>query len=318
LAVAGALLMALLATAGCGLGPGKGLGDVELTVTREYGSVPMLARTVGDVTEADTVMRVLERNAEITTRYGGGFVQSIDGVEAQERFDHTLDWFFYVDGVEATVGAADYDLHGGEAVWWDYRDWGTAMRVPAVVGSWPQPFLDGYDGSRHPVVVECLGGGSGCGLVVGRLREAGVSIARVSPADAIRVLVGPWVRLRRDPAVAPIEVGPGASGVFAEFKPLPELHRILTPAGREFDAVREGGGYALVGLGEDGEAKRSFGAGAGLVAATRRYEAPPVWVVTGARRAGVRAAAGLLDAADLRDRYAVAVEAGKETPLPLR
>ena len=57
---------------------------------------------------------------------------------------------------------------------------------------------------------------------------------------------------------------------------------------------------------------------AGLVAATRRYEAPPTWVITGATLSGVRAAAGLLDAADLRDHYAVATEGGKETPLPLR
>jgi Domain of unknown function (DUF4430) len=317
-AVAGALLCVALATAGCGLGPGNGVGDVTLTVTRDYGSVPVLSRSVGGVTESDTVMRVLERNADISTRYGGGFVQSIDGVEAQDGFGHALDWFFYVNGVEATVGAAEYDLHGGEAVWWDYRDWGAAMQVPAVVGSWPEPFLDGYDGSRHPVALECRGGGAACAEASGRLEEAGVSLARGSPHDAIRVLVGPWDRVRGDPAAAQIEAGPGASGVFAQFKPLPELHQLFSLAGREVDAVREGGGYALVGLGENGKPARSFGAAAGLVAATRRYEAPPVWVVTGTTEAGVRAAAGLLDAADLRDRYAVAVEAGKETPLPLR
>jgi hypothetical protein len=298
-AVAIALLLAALAAAGCGLGPGKGLDDVELTVTRDYGTVPMLRREVGGVTESDTAMRVLERNAAIGTRYGGGFVQSIDGLEAQESVDRSLDWFFYVDGVEATVGAADYPLHGGESVWWDYRNWGAAMRVPAVVGSWPEPFLDGYDGRRRPVAVECLGGGMSCATVRGRLESAGVSIASRSPEGAIRVLVGPWARLRRDPAAAQIEDGPQASGVFAEFG-------------------SAAGGYALDGLGEDGRPARSFGAAAGLVAATRRYEAPPVWVVTGAGPAGVRAAAGLLDAAGLRDHYAVAVERGKETPLPLR
>ena len=57
---------------------------------------------------------------------------------------------------------------------------------------------------------------------------------------------------------------------------------------------------------------------AGLVAATRRYDAPPVWVVSGTSAAGVKRAAGLLDEASLRDHYAVAVEGGEETPLPLR
>jgi hypothetical protein len=298
-AAAIALLLTALAAAGCGLGPGKGLGDVELTVTRDYGTVPMLHREVGGVTESDTAMRVLERNAAIETRYGGGFVQSIDGLEAQESVERSLDWFFYVDGVEATVGAADYPLHGGESVWWDYRDWGAAMRVPAVVGSWPQPFLAGYDGRRRPVAVECLGGGATCATVRGRLQGAGVRLASGSLDGAIRVLVGPWARLRQDPAAAQIEDGPQASGVFADFNPAP-------------------GGYALEGLGEDGKPARSFGSGAGLVAATRRYEAPPVWVVTGTGSAGVRAAAGLLVAADLRDHYAVAVEGGEETPLPVR
>jgi hypothetical protein len=259
----------------------------------------VLHRQVGDVTESDTVMRVLERNAKISTRYGGGFVQSIEGLEAEESVDRSLDWFFYVDGIEATVGAADYALDGGESVWWDYRDWGAAMRVPAVVGSWPQPFLSGYDGKRRSVAVECLGGGAACATATERLEKAGVAVSSGSPDGAIRVLVGPWARVRQDPAAAQIEDGPQASGVFAGFR-------------------AASGGYELQGLGEDGKPARSFGADAGLVAATRRYEAPPVWVVSGTSAAGVDEAAGLLDTADLRDRYAVAVEGGEETPLPLR
>jgi len=294
------LVAAALVAAGCGLGPGDGVGDVELTVTRDYGTVPVIHRELGDVTESGTVMRALEGSAAITTRYGGGFVQSIEGIEAEERLDRSSDWFFYVNGVEATVGAADYDLSGGEAIWWDYRDWSGAMRVAAVVGSWPQPFLDGYGGRRWPVVVECLGGAAACELVRERLREAGVTLASGAPDDALRVLVGPWAEVREDPAAGQIEDGPQASGVFADF----EL---------------EGGGYVLRGLGEDGEVERTFDEEAGLVAATRRYDAPPIWVVTGPRQAGVSAAAELLDAAgSLRDHYAIVAEGGEGTPLPLR
>ena len=106
-------------------------------------------------------MRVLEGNAEITTRYGGGFVQSIDGVEEAQRGGHPYDWFFYVDGVESPIGAADYSLQGGERIWWDYRDWSATNHVPAVVGSWPAPFVDGYEGKRHPVVARVRGRGRG-------------------------------------------------------------------------------------------------------------------------------------------------------------
>jgi hypothetical protein len=298
-AVAFALLFAVFAAAGCGLGPGDGVKDAELTVTRDYGTVPVLHRQLGDLTESDTVMRALERNAEITTRYGGGFVQSIEGLEAEESADGSLDWFFYVDGVESTIGAADYSLHGGESIWWDYRDWDAAMRVPAVVGSWPQPFLGGYEGKQRPVAVECLGGGSACVEVDERLAGAGVDASSRPPSGAIRVLVGPWSRVRSDPAAVQVERGPQTSGVFADFH-------------------REGSSYRLTGLDEAGEVSVEFGPDSGLVAATRRYEEAPVWIVTGATGAGVRAAAGLLDAADLRDHYAVAVDGEKETPLPLR
>jgi hypothetical protein len=41
-------------------------------------------------------------------------------------------------------------------------------------------------------------------------------------------------------------------------------------------------------------------------------------VVTGVTTAGVRAAAGLLNAADLRDHYAVVVEGGRGKAVPLR
>lgn len=296
-AVATALLCAALAAAGCGLGAGASVGEVELGVTREFGAVPMLERSL-EASESDTVMRLLEGSADISTRYGGGFVQSIDGVEEAQRGGHPHDWFFYVDGIESPVGAADYALEGGERIWWDYRDWAATNHVPAVVGSWPAPFAAGYEGERHPVAVECESGAAACVRVRAALRGAGVAIAGDAAAGAIRVLVGPWALLRSDPAAALIEAGPGESGVFADFQ-------------------RRGAGYALIGLDRSGEASRDLGPGAGLVAATRRYEAPPVWVVTGGTAAAVRAAAGLLAAAKLRDHYAVASEDGKEIPLPL-
>jgi hypothetical protein len=297
--VAIALLLAALAAPGCGLGPGGGAGEVSLTLTRDYGTEQIAAPVEEAIVESDTVMRVLEREADISTGYGGGFVRSIDGIAATVRDGRRYDWFFFVNGVEAPVGAADFDLEGGEAIWWDYRYWSAASRAPAVVGSWPQPLAGGYEGERRPVVVECRGGDAACGVARDKLDEAGVELAAGSPDGAIRVLVGPWPRLRDDPAAAQLERGPQTSGVFAEF-------------------VRGGGRFALRGLDEEGEAVRDFGPDAGLVAATRRYEAPPVWLVSGATAGGVQAAAGLLDAAHLRDHYAVATEGGKETPLPVR
>lgn len=296
-AVATALLCAALAAAGCGLGPGADVGAVELTVTREFGTVPVVDRSI-EANESDTVMRLLEGSAEITTRYGGGYVHSIDGVEETERGGDPYDWFFFVDGVESPIGAAEYELRGSERIWWDYRDWLATNHVPAVVGSWPAPFADGYEGREYPVALVCAGGGAACGQVREALADAGVEPAAGSPRGSIRILVGPWARLRADPAATLIEAGPAESGVYADFE-------------------RRGGGYELVGLDQDGEPARGLGAGAGLVAATRRYEAPPTWLVTGGTPAAVRAAAALLAPEHLRERYAVAAVAGEATGLPL-
>jgi hypothetical protein len=297
MAVVSALLCAALATAGCGLGPGADVGAVEVTVTREFGAVPVLDASVG-ANESDSVMRVLEGEAEVQTRYGGGFVHSIDGVAEGSRDGDPYDWFFYVDGVESQVGAAEHDLEGGERVWWDYRNWGTTNHVPAAVGSWPAPFRDGIAGERYPVVVECEGGGAACEETRAALRREGAEVASGAPDDAIRVLVGPWERVREDPAAHLIEAGPAESGVFANFKAAESV-------------------FGLVALDEAGEVAETLDPDAGLVAATSRYGGLPVWVVTGGTTVAVRAAAEALDAEHLRDHYAVAIEDGKTTPLPL-
>jgi Domain of unknown function (DUF4430) len=297
-AVATALLCAALAAAGCGLGPGEEVGEVSLTVTRDYGAEPVLPRSTEEVRESDTVMRVLDREAEIATRYSGDFVESIEGVTAERGDGRAWDWLYYVNGVEGTVGAADYELRGGEAIWWDHRDWSAALRVPAVVGSWPQPFRDGYEGEGPATALECFADQAFCLVVRARLLSAGASLVERPGEGAIRVLAGPWSRLREDPAAAQIENGPQASGVFAELE-------------------ANGGRYVLWGLEEAGERARVFGTAAGLVAATRRADGPPVWIVTGTSRRGLLSAARALTGAALRGRYAVAVEGPEETVLPV-
>jgi Domain of unknown function (DUF4430) len=293
-AAAGVLLGAL-AVAGCGLGPGPSIGDVQLTVTRDYGSQLLLRKGESNARQSETAMRLLDRDAEISTRYGGRFVQSVDGLQGRSSGGRSFDWFFYVDGVESPVGAADYPLHAGYRVWWDYRDWTAAMRVPAVVGSYPQPFRDGYEGKLHPLRVLCRGGGNACSVARERLRAA-VGAGKTA-GGPIRVLVGPWKRLRSDPAAALIAKGPADSGVFADFvdRAGSSLLQPLDVGGRPAGSPRS----------------------AGLVAATRDGDDPPTWVVTGTGPADVAAAARLLEAGDLRDRYAIGTTGDQMTALPV-
>jgi Domain of unknown function (DUF4430) len=298
-AVAGALLLlgVALAAAGCGLGPGSKVGSVDLTVTRDFGATKLVEAS-GEANESDTVMRFLEGETEIETRYGGGYVKSIDGLEESQRGGHPYDWFFWVNGVISPTGAAEVPLEGGEKIWWDIHNWAASEGAPAVVGSWPAPFTTGWEGHAPVVVVECDGGGAACGTVTKALEGEGVKVSSGSPKSAIRVLVGPWSKIESDAAAGLVDKGPGESGIYAEFESSQGTDR-------------------LIGLDEDGTKARTFGANAGLVAATRHFEGPPVWLVTGVTAAGVQAAAAALDTAGLRDHFAVASEAGTVRPLPL-
>jgi hypothetical protein len=294
------------AAGGCGFGPGSASeGDATLTVTRDFGSERLVEATQPDPPESETVMRFLDGEADITTRYGGGFVQSIDGLESAERGGRRFDWFFFVNGIESSVGAAEARVYGGDRVWWDYREWSAAMRAPAVVGSWPEPFAHGSEGKAFPVRIDCFSAEEDCSAVADRLEEEGVA-ASVSTERArlgeelLRVVVGPWEEVRQDEAAAQIEDGPSASGVYADLE--------LGVAGE----------YQLVALDPHDRVAFRSADGAGLVAAVRLGEQQPTWVVTGTDDAGVDAAIELLDADSLRDHYAVAVdERGEEQALPV-
>src|SRR3954465_1882188 len=137
-----ALLGALAAPlAGGGAGAGRAPAETRLTVTQDFGSRAQHDLEAPKVSGSETVMRLLQRNAKVTTRFGGGFVQSNAGIAAGRRDGPPLDWFHYVNGLEASAGAGATRLHAGDRVWWDRHDWGAAQRVPAVVGSFPEPLL---------------------------------------------------------------------------------------------------------------------------------------------------------------------------------
>jgi hypothetical protein len=298
LSVALLLGLALLAS-GCGLGAGKAPSGVRLLVTRDFGAATIRSWSAPQARGEETVMSLLTRNAKVATRYSGGFVQSIDGVAGGREGAQPVDWFYYVNGVEASKGAASTRVHPGDYVWWDRHDWSQTDDVPAVVGSFPQPFLNGLDGKRLPVRVECAEvGGEACKRVAGQLRDQGVP-AGVSALGGgggkltLRVLVAPWSTLSREFALRELKQGPQASGVYARF------------AG--------GGGGTLALLDARGRPTQTLAAGAGLIAATRSGEEAPVWAVTGTDAAGVDGAARAFGAASLRSRFAVAVAPGGAT-----
>jgi hypothetical protein len=289
-----AVLCAALAAGGCGVGPGDSPdAPVALTVTRDFGATELLSVPDARVSGADTIMRVLQRNTKVTTRFGGEFVQTIAGVSGGRRDGRPVDWFIYVNGILTDQGAGAIDVHGGDRLWWDHHDWGVTPDVRAVVGSYPEPFVHGSDGKRLPVRVECVDpNGAPCKVVADKLIALGIpigrsNISRSAADESLRVLVGPWKALRgRDIEADAIDTGPKVSGVFARFDEAGERLSV-------FDAR--------------GAVARTLGAGSGLVAATRSTDRQPVWFVTGTDDAGVVSAARALDEGALNNRFALAI-----------
>ena len=154
------LLVALLALAivlaGCG-----GEGDTDapaqageretatLWVTRDRGAEVILEK---QVSAGQTVLQALDREADVETRYGGRFVQSVNGIEGS--LDRRQDWFYFLNGIEPSIGSAEATLRPGDVAWWDFRSWSGPMAQPVVVGAFPEPFLHGWDGNRRPAKVE--------------------------------------------------------------------------------------------------------------------------------------------------------------------
>jgi hypothetical protein len=284
-----AVASAAVSIAGCGLGAGAAPTAVKLIVTKGFGSSLVRAWSSPQVRGQETVMSLLMRNATVSTRYGGGFVQSIDGTSGGTSGGKSVAWFYYVNGVQAAKGAAETNVHPGDHIWWDWHNWSQAESVPAVVGSFPEPFLNGIAGERYPVRVECANvAEAACKMVVERLRALHVPAAIAAfgsgaEPQTLRVAVGPWKVVGEEPITHTIDAGPRTSGVYARFSA---------------DAK------SLTLLNADGATTRTFGAGAGLVAATTSGEYAPVWVVTGTDSAGVRRAAEAFDERALHDRFA--------------
>ena len=96
-------------------------------------------------------MSLLQRNRRVGTRFGGGFVASIDGLTGGTQGGRPVDWFYFVNGVLAPEGAAATNVHPGDHIWWDRRDWSQTNTVAAVVGSYPEPFLNGLGGKLNGI-----------------------------------------------------------------------------------------------------------------------------------------------------------------------
>ena len=171
-----AALAVLVLLAGCGsFGAGGEEGTATLWVTRDRGATLLLET---EVEAGQTLMRALDSKVDLETRYGGRYVQSIDGLEGS--LDAQRDWFWFVNGYEGDRSAASYRLRDGDVAWLDYRGWEREGEARVVVGAFPEPFVHGYGGKTRPAVVRFEGA-----------RAHATRLARRIGADSIEPLGAP-------------------------------------------------------------------------------------------------------------------------------
>ena len=258
--------------------------SARVVVTRDFGKQLMLSELV-TVDENTSAMDALMEVAEVETAYGGGFVNGINGLCSGYSGGHAgkEDWFFYVNGISASIGALDYTLHPGDTEHWDFRDWSFHQFVPAIVGDFPEPFLNGCRGAVYPtLVVYQEGWREPAEQIAMRLDQLGVADVSVRSAGE---LTGSEKEISNLILV-------GTSG----FPLIEELNRPWERLG--FYCHFQDGSLRV--FDSEGELAAEYGSGdaAGVIQATQSVWNPKgvgagenvVWIVSGTDEAGVAAA----------------------------
>lgn len=284
--------------------------SVRIIVTRGFSEPAILEKSVA-IGEDTTALDGLQMVASVETKYGGGFVSSIEGISSKYEGSNKTkeDWLFYINGISLSTGAGGYILRDGDSEHWDYHDWSFRQFMPAIIGDFPEPFVHGTRGVVYPTVVAYQSGWEEeARQIADRLRGLGVPDVTCQSFDELSagdkessnlVLVGT-----------------------SDFAPVEELNEPWNRLGF-FGHFEDG---ALVVFDSAGELVSGYGAGTGLIQATQSIWNPKgvgagenvVWVVSGLDESGVKAAVDVLinHPDDYKYACAVVVTEGETLRLP--
>ena len=286
-----------------------GPASVRVIVTLDFGQELVFDETVRINTGA-TAVDALQKAARVETRYGGGFIHSINGISSEYGGANSRkkDWFFYINGIASNVGARDYVLREGDVEHWDFRSWSYQQFIPAVISSYPQSFLIGFKAPVLPtVVVYGAPFQPEAERIRDNLKQVGVSQVSAVSADQLPGESREQVNL--------IIIAGTQDKIISE---LNNLHKRLG-----FYAYIEDGNIVVLDSG--GKKSRVFNRDCGLIQATQNPWNPNgigagesvVWMVTGTNTEGVRGAANALIKNRGESGYAFAVVISEGTTLKI-
>ncbi len=281
--------------------------QVKLLVTRNFGGQGILQETV-EIQESWTIMDLLQAKMKVETRYGGTFIDSINGLKGSSGglSGEMQDWFYYVNGICPNVGGSDYIISPGEVIWWDYHAWKAGPANAAVVGCYPEPFLHGYEGKIRSTTIMCPTDDLEEGYRLEKaLKARGVSSIRVMQIDegllanrqGPTIVLGEWEELKHSAFISDFNQAYKRNGT-----------------GIHFNEKK----LALMDI--QGQVKRDIDGSAGVIAATGNGlgDPCPLWLVSGTDVQGFRAALDILlnNPGKIAGRYNAAITADEVISVP--
>lgn len=128
--------------------------SIEIIVTKNFGESTVFSNSVG-IDAGETAMDALEKISDVTNNYGGGFVESINGIKSTYASENGAenDWFYYVNGMLSPIGASDYVLCPGDVERWDFHYWGSDRVTTAIIAEYPEPFAHGFHGKVRSTTI---------------------------------------------------------------------------------------------------------------------------------------------------------------------
>lgn len=289
--------------------PAPAAHTVKLIITKDFGQQVLLAKEAA-IGDHSTVIDILKAVADVTTQYDGSYIASIQGLKSHNGglSGTNTDWFYYVNGICADIGAGDYTLKPGDVVWWDYHGWkGTGFVNAAVIGCYPEPFKHGYLSKTAAVTLMS----SNDNLDLADKTEQALKAQNITALNRSE-LNNNLLEKRTNPIIL--------IGTWNELKSLPYINE-LNNACHKTGISLHFTASSLELLDYGGKPARIINGSAGIIAAsgTGLGDKNPLWLVAGTDRVGLEQAVNLLTESpgSIARFYSTAIVNGEIIRLPL-
>ncbi len=282
--------------------------EIRLWITRDYGQEAILQQAA-ILEPGSTLMDLMQAKCTLKTKYGGGFIDSINGLKSSAALlsGGREDWFYYVIGIWHDVGGLDYSLNGGETIWWDYHVWQGGSTNSAVIGSYPEPFLNGYQGQVRPTTIMCPADSL----------EAGSSLEKALKARGVKQIE--VMELQEEVLNNP----PGpilVLGEWASLEPVDYLDKLNQAYQRNGMGIHFNENSMQI-FNSQGKVAMNLEEGAGVIVATGKGlgDSCPLWLVSGTDSSGFTQALELLSNRPeaLLGKYGLAINGEETISLPV-